>query len=61
MNDIFRLIMYIFGASSFMYQFFIDYNRKRYFIASIELIFSITFIASIVCILWYSMAAEMVL
>ena len=39
-------------SSSFLCQFFVDYKKYRFFIASIELVVAIMFIACGVCAMW---------
>lgn len=47
------IICSLFAASK-LCQFFVDYKKERFFLASIELIFAIIFITCFVCIIWNS-------
>lgn len=45
-------IVSILLSSSLLCQFFIDYKKDRFFVASIELVVAIMFIACGVCAMW---------
>lgn len=40
-------------ASSLLYQFFIDYKKERFFIASFELITAIMWVVCCACAMWH--------
>ena len=52
MESILVLIISTLLSSSMMCQFFLDYKRDRFFVASIELVVAIMFIACGVCAMW---------
>jgi len=52
MVGIIILIISMLLSSSMMCQFFMDYKRDRFFIASVELIAAIMFITCGVCAMW---------
>lgn len=48
------IIISVLLAASKLYQFFIDYKKEKFFLASIELIFAIMFATAGVCAIWNS-------
>lgn len=53
MEKFFITILSIISASFSLCNFFMDYKKERYLIASIELVTAIMLIVSGVCAMWY--------
>lgn len=59
MNELFNIVNIVFVivnivlSSSLLYQIFLDYKRRRIFIASIDFVFAIMLITCYICVILY--------
>lgn len=53
MKEFFIIIISVLLSSSLLCQFFMDYKKERFFVASIELITAIMWVVCCACVMWH--------